>query len=152
MPAPAAGQHQDAPTASDDSGSNNAQESFLGLCPAADFWKTDREIMQRTVWLGRPVVTAIAFRARRSVLSADGKKKTRFGFLLKVSALAQYPIARLRVPGTPQPRIVFAAPPGPQNPVAQTRYLVDLCQVGPRRFQSHLGAWQKKRTDRAQLI
>ena len=85
VPAPAAGQHQDAPTASDDSGSNNAQESFLELCPAADFsetperpeepkdgipsvtekmgrayrflgtaptWKTDREIMQRTLLLG----------------------------------------------------------------------------------------------------
>ena len=120
VPAPA-GQHQDAPTASDDSGSNSAQESFLELCPAADFnetperpkepkdgiplhvgygedgasvqiswdgptWKTDRAIMQRTVLLGRPVVTAIAFRdlARLSVLSADGKKKTRVGFPVKV--------------------------------------------------------------------
>ena len=87
----AAGQHKDAPTASDDSGSNNAQESFFELCPAAGFretpgdgltWKTDREIMQRTVLLGRPVVTAIAFRglARRSVLSAGGWEKTRVCF------------------------------------------------------------------------
>ena len=118
--------------------------------------------MQRAVLLGLPMVTAIAFRdlERRSVLSADGKKKTRVGFPVMVfeevmsAALAQHPIARLRDLGTSQSRIVFAAPPGPQNPVAQTRYhnlLVDLCQVGLRRFQTLHGDWQKKRTDRAQL-
>ena len=89
-------------------------------------WKSDREIIQRTVLLERPMVTPIASRdlAPRSILSADGKKKARVGFLVSTwaemmsAALAPYPTATLRYLGTPQSRIVFAAPPGPQNTAA----------------------------------
>ena len=153
VPAPAAGQHQDAPAASDDSGSDNAQESFLELCPAADFseiperpeepkdgiplhvgygeggesvqiswdgptWKTDRESACSVVEAAR------GDRQCFPRLSAAFSLERRWE-----EALSQYPIARLRFPGTPQSRIVFAAPPGPQ---------IDLCQVGLRRFQTLL--------------
>ena len=106
-----------------------------------DLWKSDREIMQRTVLLGRPVAHAQTFRdlVRRQVTASAGRKAARVGFPIKVweeimaAGLERYPVGRLMGRGTGQSRVVFAAPPGAIDQVSQTiyhNYLVDMCQVG----------------------
>ena len=63
------------------------------------------------------------------------------------AGLAKYPVGRLVDKGTAQSRVVFASPPGVANPAAQIQYhsyMVDMCQVGLRRFETLLGDFQRK--------
>eukprot|EP00973_Karenia_brevis_P068500 9527575-Karenia_brevis.AAC.1 len=130
---------------------HTAQVSWVG-----PLWKTDREIMQHTVFSAKKgIVNSKGFcdNWRRSVTEqakGEGKsgKRRRVAFPREVweevmkAGLIQYPVGRLENAGNSQPRVVFSAPPtGDRDAqVIFHNMLMDLCQISGRRFSSLLVA------------
>jgi hypothetical protein len=133
---------------------HSAQASWAGAV-----WKSDREIMYKTVLMGKPEVRATSFRDSvrwSQVNPLNPNKNRRVGFPVKVweevmaAGLAAYPIGRLVDAGTPASRVIFARPPQPTNRRLLVTYhnmLVDLCRVGARQFSTLLGAWAQQHDD-----
>eukprot|EP00974_Lingulodinium_polyedra_P130811 11215302-Lingulodinium_polyedra.AAC.1 len=110
--------------------------------------------MRRTVLRGQPVVHwgEIVGVIRREVTSNGKKKKVSFPKAvweeIMESGFASYPVGKLLDRGNKNARVQFAAPPSNSDPVALRVYhnnLMNLCQIGARRFADLLGAFAAKR-------
>jgi len=113
-------------------------------------WMTDRDVMQRTVLKGRPVVKYNVFcdGPRREQTAANGVKKT-LGFPkviweeIMAAGFAQFPVGKLVDSGTKDSRVEFSEPPTDtrERQVAYHNMLVDLCGVGARQFSTLLNSY-----------
>ena len=107
-----------------------------------DYFLPDRDIMQRTVLRGKPVVTVAEMSGliRKKVGNKKpGVPKKVFEEVME-AGFAKYPLGKLLEKGTKNSRVVFCAPPTSGRD-AITHYhnmLVDLCQVSLRQFTSLL--------------
>lgn len=123
-----------------------------------DLFKSDREIMQKTVLRGKPVVkySEICDLLRRDVPGvANPAKKTKQGFPKRVwedvmhAGLALYPIGILKDAGSAKSRVEFYEPPTETSGEARLaiyhNMLVDLCRVGGRQFRQLLAIHAQER-------
>ena len=102
---------------------------------------------------GKPVVTAqeMIGLIRKKLDGSNGKKKNvafpkRVWEEVMAEGFKQYPVGKLLERGTPRSRVQFTAPPrgSRHEMVVYHNMLVDLCQVGARRFGDLLGEYAAK--------
>ena len=114
---------------------------------------TDREVMQKTLNIGKPIVTSKQFCDSNRVAvpnttSDNSVKRRRTAFprplweAIMEAGFAIYKVGKLEHAGTTNSRVVFFQPPLPSadraTKVAYNNALVDLCQMSARRFTTLL--------------
>ena len=121
-------------------------------------FKTDRDLMQRTLLRGKPMVYAyeVCDSLRRPV-TGPGGKVTRKGFPRAVweevmlAGFGKYPVGKMLDAGGTKSRVVFSKPPshedGRESLVSYHNMLVDLCQVGARQFRQLLDKYAEQNPD-----